>query len=89
MFKFPARIPYARPLAIAAGLFLLYVALGFLAGPPLVKRILTHNVAETLQRKISVGEVHVNPLLMSVELKDFALTENGGAPTSRPAAAST
>ena len=80
MFKFPARIPYARPLAIAAGLFLLYAALGFLAGPPLVKHILTHTIADSMKRKISVGEVHVNPLLMSVELKDFALTETGGAP---------
>ena len=36
-----------------------------------------------MKRKISVGEVHVNPLLMSVELKDFALTETGGA-TPKP-----
>ena len=80
MFKFPAKIPYARPLAIAAGLFLLYVALGFLAGPPLVKHILTHTIADTMKRKISVGEVRVNPLLMSVDIQDFALIETGGAP---------
>ena len=76
----PGRIPYARPLAVGAALLALYLLLGFFAAPPLLKRVLTHNVAETLKRKVRVGEVAVNPLTLSVELKDFALTETDGAP---------
>ncbi len=30
--------------------------------------------AETLQRKTSIGELRVNPLLLSLEIKDFALS---------------
>jgi len=76
----PRKIPYAKPLAIALAAYLLYALLGFFAGPPLVKRLLSNYAAETLQRKLSIGEARVNPLLFSVELKDFALTEADGAP---------
>ena len=76
----PAKRRFLKPLAIAAAAFVVYALLGFLAGPPLARHILTHNVAETLKRKVSVGEVRVNPLALSLELKDLALAEADGAP---------
>jgi hypothetical protein len=73
-------LPYVRALAIAAALFLLYLLLGFLAGPPLVKRVVASLASDTLQRKATVGEVRVNPLALSMEMRDFAFTEKEGAP---------
>jgi hypothetical protein len=76
----PAKIPYAKPLAIALAAVLAYALLGFFAGPPIVKRVIGNYVTETLQRKSSIGEVRVNPLLFSLEIRDFSLTEADGAP---------
>src|SRR5262245_20891374 len=74
------KLPYARALAVAGGLFVLYVLLGFLAGPPIVKRVVASLASDTLQRKATVGEVRVNPLELSLEMRDFALTEKSGEP---------
>jgi hypothetical protein len=76
----PRRIPYLKPLAIIAAAVLLYVLLGFLAAPVLVRHTLTSLAHDTLKRKASIGEVRVNPLELSLEMKDFALTEADGAP---------
>ena len=74
------QINRAWPLFLLAALAALYVLLGFLGGPPIVKRLIGNYAVETLQRKAQVGEVRVNPLLLSLEMKDFALTENDGTP---------
>ncbi|HLX80749.1 MAG TPA: DUF748 domain-containing protein [Burkholderiales bacterium] len=74
------KIPYARPLAIALAAFAVYALLGFFVAPPLIKRAIVNYAAETLHRKASVGDVRVNPLLLSLEIGDFALAESGGAP---------
>ena len=76
----PRILSYRRPLAIAAALFVAYLLLGYLAGPPLVRHILTKSVAEALKRKVSVGEARINPLALSIELKDLSLDEDDGAP---------
>jgi uncharacterized protein involved in outer membrane biogenesis len=74
------KIPFARPLAIVLSLFALYALLGFFAAPGLIKRAITNYAADRLERKASVGEVRVNPLLFRLELKDFHLAERDGAP---------
>jgi uncharacterized protein involved in outer membrane biogenesis len=74
------RIPHRKSLAAAAGGLLLYSALGFWVAPGLIERGIPRYVAENLQRQASVGRVRVNPLLFKVEIRDFALTERGGAP---------
>lgn len=73
------KIPYGKPLAIALAAFVIYALLGFFAAPPLIKSQAGKFAAETLQRKVTIGEVRVNPLLFSLEMKDFALTEADGA----------
>ena len=50
------KIPYLKPLAAAAALFVLYLLLGFFAVPPLVKSMVSGFAGETLQRKASFGE---------------------------------
>jgi uncharacterized protein involved in outer membrane biogenesis len=70
--------PFAKPLAIVLSLGIVYALFGFFAAPALIKRGITGYAAEPLQRRASVGEVHVNPLLLKLELKDFALAERDG-----------
>jgi len=77
-------IPYKKPLAIAlaafVALFTLYALFGFFAMPRIVKQQIGSFAADTLLRKTSIGDVRVNPLLLSLEIRDFALTEHDGAP---------
>ncbi|MGH8765501.1 MAG: DUF748 domain-containing protein [Burkholderiales bacterium] len=74
------KIPYAKPIAIAAALLLIYVLFGFFAAPPILTRSALDDVDKTLQRKAKFGDVRVNPLLFTLEVRDFALTEKDGAP---------
>ena len=76
----PKKIPYAKHLAFVLAAFIAYTLFGSFAMPPIIKQQIGKFAAETLQRKTSIGEVRVNPLLLSVEIKDFALTEHDGAP---------
>lgn len=74
------KIPYPRTLAAVTAAFVLYLLFGFLAVPRLVERGIRGYAAETLRRAAAVGEVRFNPLLFKLELRDFALTEQDGAP---------
>ncbi|SEM25571.1 protein of unknown function [Syntrophus gentianae] len=60
------------------GLFLLFSLVLFFAGPPLLKSYLVENLSSKLGRKISVGAVHINPLMLSIEIDDFTLAERNG-----------
>jgi hypothetical protein len=74
------KIPYAKPIAIALALFVIYVLLGFFAAPPLVRHLAAGFVEKTLQRKADIGDIRVNPLLLTLEIRDFAIAEQDGAP---------
>jgi uncharacterized protein involved in outer membrane biogenesis len=73
-------VAHARALIVAGAAFALYLLFGFLAAPALVERGIRDYVTETLKRKASIGEVRVNPLLLRLEIGDFALAEPDGAP---------
>lgn len=72
-------IPLRLLIAVVV-LALLYLLLGFQALPALGERYLPRYAAEQLQRKASVGEIRVNPLLFTVEINDFRLAEQDDAP---------
>jgi len=74
------KIPRPRLVATLAVLFAVYLALGFFVLPRYLVRVIPEQVTELLKRKAILGEVHVNPLLLSVELRDFSLAESDGAP---------
>ncbi|MBL8533252.1 MAG: DUF748 domain-containing protein [Betaproteobacteria bacterium] len=61
-------------IAITLGLL---VAFGFLVAPPLVKSLLVGKASEELGRKVTVGEIRINPLLLTVEVENFAIHEPG------------
>ena len=78
LIAFFRRIPYPRTVAAAVALWFLYLVLGYFVAPRLIQRAIPDLVAEQLQRKASVGEVRVNPLLLRVRVRDFALAETDG-----------
>src|SRR5512134_306095 len=55
-----------------------YAAAGFLLAPYLVRHFVPKVAAEQFKRQASVGEVRVNPFLLTFEAKDFAFQEAGG-----------
>ena len=67
-------------LATVAALFVLYSLLGFLAAPYAIQRAMVNYAAEQFERKLSIGEVRLNPLLLRLEMKDVALAEQDSAP---------
>lgn len=68
----------ARSLVLALAVLATYALLGFYAAPPLIHRAITTFAAEQLERNATLGEVRFNPLLFTLELRDFALAERDG-----------
>jgi len=58
---------------VVAGLFVLYLLLGFFLLPWVIKSQLQSRITDTTGRATTVEKVRVNPLLLSVTLEHFAL----------------
>ena len=56
----------------------LYAALGFLVAPALVEYYLPKYAQQELKCKAHVGQVRINPFLLTLEAKDFKLEEANG-----------
>jgi hypothetical protein len=63
-----ARIAAGVALAVA-----LYALAGFVLAPRLARHALLTDIPKALGVTPSVGEIHINPFLLQVEVKDFAL----------------
>src|SRR5262245_27943093 len=61
-------------------LFVVYLVLGFFVLPRYLERVIPEQVTQFLKRQATLSEVSVNPLLLSIELRGFALAEPDGAP---------
>ncbi len=68
-----------RILAVAAVLVALYAAAGFLLAPRIVRAVLTRETQKTLGVTPTLGAIHINPFLLHVEMRDFALPDASGA----------
>ena len=69
-----------RVAAIAALLAALYALAGFWLAPKLLRSTLLEQIPKTFVGvKPSVGEIHVNPFLLRVEIHDFSLSDANGA----------
>ncbi len=66
------------PLLLALGLLGLYALGGFVVGPWWLKRELPQLLKTHLDATGSVGEIAINPFKLTVDVRDFALTESGG-----------
>jgi len=70
----------SKPALIGAAVLLVYTLAGFFAAPWLVRQQLPKIVAQQLNAKATVEDVHINPLLFSVELHGLNITEPDGLP---------
>ena len=81
MIKTADLTPRQKKIAIAiAALIVLYVLFGFIGAPFIVRGILEKQVAEAIDRQVTVERVRVNPLTLSVTLRNLSVKEHGGAP---------
>lgn len=69
-----------RTAAIFGAIFASYTAFGFLAAPPVVRRILVEKASAALHRKVEVAKVRVNPLALSVSVEGLTVQHPDGAP---------
>ncbi len=74
-----AKTKTLRILAAIALLIGLYALAGFFWAPRLVRNALMSEIPKTLAGVTpTVGEIHINPFLLQIEIKDFALTGDRG-----------
>lgn len=55
-----------------------YIGLGFLALPPLIKSTATDLVADRMERELRIGAVRTNPITLEIEIEDFVLADQDG-----------
>ena len=67
-------------LCIVAGLLVLYTLAGFFLVPYIARQQVENYVAETLQRKVSIGDIRFNPFLFNASVSDFRLAEADDSP---------
>ena len=66
------------PFLLALGAVGVYALGGFVVGPWWIKRELPQLLKTHLDATGSVGEIAINPFKLTVDVRDFALTESGG-----------
>lgn len=66
--------------AVALLLILLYAAGGFLLAPHLLRNGLIKGIHEQFGLDARVGEIHINPFLLQLDARDFALPDRDGTP---------
>lgn len=62
------------------GLFL-FTVVGFFALPPILKSVLIKKLSEKLHRKIVIQEINVNPFVLSLKVRGFAVKERDSSET--------
>jgi uncharacterized protein involved in outer membrane biogenesis len=67
-------------MSVLAVLLLAYALAGFFLVPRIARAQAEAFVTETLQRKITIGEIRFNPFTLAVEIADLKLTEADGTP---------
>lgn len=62
------------------GLFL-FTVVGFFALPPILKSVLIKKLSEKLHRKVVIQEINVNPFVLSLKVRGFAVKERDSSET--------
>jgi hypothetical protein len=75
-----ARPRLRRGLAWLAAVLVAFAALGFLIAPLLVKPALEQALSNALERKVTIGQLKINPFALSTTLRDVAVAERGEGP---------
>jgi hypothetical protein len=64
---------------VVAFLLVLYALAGFLWAPKLLRGALLDGIQKNLGLTAQVGDIHINPFLWELEMKNFSLAGEGGA----------
>lgn len=64
-----------------AGLLVLYLLFGFFVAGPILRGVLEKQLAASLHRQVTVGEVSVNPITFGVAVRDLAVAQKEGEGT--------
>ena len=81
MIKTADLTPRQKKIAITiAALVALYLLFGFIGAPFIVRGILEKQVAAAIKRQVAVESVRVNPLTLSVTLRNLTVREGDGTP---------
>ena len=67
------RCLWAGGVLIAA--LVLLATFAWLAGPPIMRSYVAGKIGETLGRRVEFGEVHINPLKLSLDVRDISVFE--------------
>src|SRR5215467_10357807 len=67
-------------LAVLVLLVAAYTLAGFFLVPRLVATYVPRYVEQQLKRRAQIGEIRTNPLRLTVDIKNFRLTEADGSP---------
>ncbi|WP_041448119.1 DUF748 domain-containing protein [Anaeromyxobacter sp. Fw109-5] len=76
----PRKRRLVRVAVTLLALFAVYTALGFLAAPALLRRVLVKEGSAALHRDVTVAKVRVNPLALSLTIEGLAVKHRDGAP---------
>ncbi|HTY00714.1 MAG TPA: DUF748 domain-containing protein [Bacteroidota bacterium] len=66
---------FRKSIIAAASVLTVYALVGFFALPPIVKPKLVRALEASTHRQVHLGELHINPFALSVDLKDFSLKD--------------
>ena len=75
-----ARPQVRRALVWLAAVLLAFSAIGFLVLPLIAKPALEHVLSNALARKVTIGQVKINPYAISATLGDVSVAERGEGP---------
>jgi hypothetical protein len=75
-----ARPRLRRALAWLVAAVVAFGALGFLLAPLLAKPALERALSDALQRKVTIGQLKINPFAVSTTLRDVSVAERGEGP---------
>lgn len=70
-----------KPLIWSATVFAAFLALAFFGLPPLVKSLLIRRLSASLHREVSIQEVTINPLTLSVTVRDLLVKDRAASDT--------
>ena len=68
----------ARLVIVVAAIVGIYALAGFVLAPKLARNALLEDIPKLMDVTASVGDIHVNPFLLQLDVKDFALADKGG-----------
>ena len=69
---------YRKYLIGLAATIVVYAVLGFLVAPWLVKKTAIESISENLYAELDLGKVAINPFVLSLQIDEMRLTDNGG-----------